>query len=140
LATGFITNEQLQDKFSALKKSVNDDTKTLIGQQCLSLSQFRDEINDLKLTFAEDLELQKATTIKQIKNDTVQERTVLKQELRADQDKANDRYRKELATTKDNLTKHQEVVRDLASKIDELHRSNEILQNYNDLPDLVESM
>jgi len=72
LATGFITNEQLQDKFLALKKSVNDDTKTLIGQHCLSLSQFRDEINDLKSTLAEDLELQKATTIKQIKNDTVQ--------------------------------------------------------------------
>jgi chromosome segregation ATPase len=89
---------------------------------------------------AEDLELQKVTTIKQIKNDAVQERTALKQELRADQDKANDRHRKELSTTKDNLTKHQEVVRDLASKIEELHRSNEILQNYNDLPDLVESL
>jgi hypothetical protein len=48
VAAGFITNEQLQDKFAALKKNVNDDTKTLIGQQCLSLSQFRDEINDLK--------------------------------------------------------------------------------------------
>jgi hypothetical protein len=52
------------------------------------------------------LELQKATTIKQIKNDAVQERNALKQELRADQDKAIDRHRKDLLTTKDNLTKH----------------------------------
>jgi len=38
------------------------------------------------------------------------------------------------------LTKHQEIVKDLALKVEELHRSKEILQNYNDLPDLIENI
>ena len=60
--------------------------------------------------------------------------------MQQDHDKAIEKFKQDLQSTNSSLSRQQEATRELSERIDELHRSNEILQNYNDLPELVESI
>jgi len=119
----FVSADQLNEKLAALKKS----------QSFMTLQHFQDEVQELKQTWQEDIKLHSATTAKQLKQEA-------KKEMQQDHDKTIEKFKQDIQQTNAHLSRQQEATRELAERIDELHRANEILQNYNDLPELIESI
>lgn len=60
--------------------------------------------------------------------------------MQQDHDKTIEKFKQDIQQTNAHLSRQQEATRELAERIDALHRANEILQNYNDLPELIESI
>lgn len=66
-----------------------------------------------------------------------QDRVYSRQEAKKDLEKTFDKVKSEISNLKEQIVMQQDVNRDTAMKIDKVSSSQDILLNYNDLPDQI---